>query len=245
MAFPGGRRQAEDADDLATAVRETREEVGLDLATSDFRLLGRLPERPVTARGKLVPGMVICPFVFAQEAEQTPALRLEPSEVSACCWAHEGVLKAAHVRYSVARPYSPLPPALASALPPATLRGLGIDAVSFPAIMLRETPPDSSGGSAASPHGPQPDGPFELWGITLAVTADMLARAGEPPLFTVPVRPHNALLRAAASLLLRPGLVEPDTPGGTRAAGGAAAGVAALVALAGLGAATLGLRSRM
>ena len=34
IAFPGGRQQAEDADAVATALRETEEEVGLDPAAS-------------------------------------------------------------------------------------------------------------------------------------------------------------------------------------------------------------------
>jgi 8-oxo-dGTP pyrophosphatase MutT (NUDIX family) len=38
IAFPGGRRQAEDADAIATALREAREEVGLDPA--HVRVLG-------------------------------------------------------------------------------------------------------------------------------------------------------------------------------------------------------------
>ena len=45
VAFPGGRRQADDADDLAAAIRETHEEVGLRLAPPAFELLGQLPER--------------------------------------------------------------------------------------------------------------------------------------------------------------------------------------------------------
>ena len=50
MAFPGGREAPEDRDLLATAVRETHEEVGLDLQRS-AHLLGRLDALPAVARG--------------------------------------------------------------------------------------------------------------------------------------------------------------------------------------------------
>ncbi len=46
-ALPGGRRDAPDADDRATAIRETQEEVGLDLTRSDYLCVGNLPERVV------------------------------------------------------------------------------------------------------------------------------------------------------------------------------------------------------
>lgn len=42
VSFPGGRCEAEDADAVATALREAREEVGLDPAR--IEILGRLPE---------------------------------------------------------------------------------------------------------------------------------------------------------------------------------------------------------
>ncbi len=42
MAFPGGRAEPEDIDSPATAARETREEIGLDLA--DAELLGSLAD---------------------------------------------------------------------------------------------------------------------------------------------------------------------------------------------------------
>lgn len=41
VAFPGGRQDAEDVDDVATALREAREEVGVDPA--DVHVLGALP----------------------------------------------------------------------------------------------------------------------------------------------------------------------------------------------------------
>ena len=82
MAFPGGRREAEDPDLLATALRETREEIGLDLAR-DARLLGRLAELDAMARGRRV-GMAITPFVF--ELSGDPALALEAGEVADALW---------------------------------------------------------------------------------------------------------------------------------------------------------------
>ena len=62
ISLPGGREEPEDADLLATAVRETREEVHLDLARS-AEPLGRLPHLQARARGAFVP-LWITPFVF-------------------------------------------------------------------------------------------------------------------------------------------------------------------------------------
>ena len=62
MALPGGRQQAEDRDILHTAIRETLEEVGLDLGTS-AQLVGRLDDLPAMARGRPA-GLIISSFVF-------------------------------------------------------------------------------------------------------------------------------------------------------------------------------------
>ena len=106
--------------------RRTREEVGLDLSdTSAFKLAGRLPERPVTAKGLLVPGLVLCPFVFVQQLPTTPLLQLQGDEVAAVHWAHESSLSPEHVQYSVERAYSPLPAAVSAAVPNPLLRGAG------------------------------------------------------------------------------------------------------------------------
>jgi 8-oxo-dGTP pyrophosphatase MutT (NUDIX family) len=84
MAFPGGHREPTDPDLRATAMRETLEEVGLDLREHDY--LGQLDEFPATARGKFL-GMVIAPHVFALRDEPT----LRPNnEVAGLFWGRLG-----------------------------------------------------------------------------------------------------------------------------------------------------------
>lgn len=55
VALPGGKRDPEDADDQATAVRETVEEVGLDLTAGDVISVGNLPERVISTTWGKVP----------------------------------------------------------------------------------------------------------------------------------------------------------------------------------------------
>ncbi len=80
IAFPGGRRDASDATLLATAIRETREEVGIDL--SGAALLARLPDVPAftrTKRGTLI----VTPYVFAVREDVVPRPN---EEVAATLW---------------------------------------------------------------------------------------------------------------------------------------------------------------
>jgi len=79
MAFPGGREDPQDENLIATAIRETFEEVGLDLRQAG-RLLGQLAPLPAMARGRPV-GMTIAPFVFELVADA--ALRYSDEVVEA------------------------------------------------------------------------------------------------------------------------------------------------------------------
>lgn len=62
VAFPGGRQEPTDETSLYTALRETWEEIGIDLAESDFVQVGRLDEREITTSlGKRLL-MILSPF---------------------------------------------------------------------------------------------------------------------------------------------------------------------------------------
>jgi len=61
VAFPGGRHDPEDGDLLATAIRETREETGVEL--SDAERLGVLDD--LYPRTPTLPPVRVRPFVFA------------------------------------------------------------------------------------------------------------------------------------------------------------------------------------
>ncbi|OMP85296.1 hypothetical protein BK809_0003966 [Diplodia seriata] len=86
VALPGGRRDPEDADDRAAAVRETEEEVGIELTDANSIPVGNLPERVVTTSWGKVPLMVLCPYIYLLTDPEPPALRLQPAEVGSTHW---------------------------------------------------------------------------------------------------------------------------------------------------------------
>lgn len=78
MAFPGGRMEKDDANGFEVAVRETDEEVGLQLGPED-ECIGRLSE--ISARPGAGLGMVVTPFVFRLQRTARFALNHEVAEV--------------------------------------------------------------------------------------------------------------------------------------------------------------------
>lgn len=80
MALPGGRREPHDRDLLATALRETEEEVGLRIPTHG--VLGELHELRPSARSRF--SITIAPYVAAVALDSRPVPA--PAEVEAVVW---------------------------------------------------------------------------------------------------------------------------------------------------------------
>lgn len=94
MAFPGGRWSLDDPDLLATARRETREEVGVDLAGA--AVLGTLDD--VAPRTPVLPPIIVRPYVFRLPRRQP----LAPNpEVAGARWVELDQLR----RPGVYRPF--------------------------------------------------------------------------------------------------------------------------------------------
>lgn len=82
MALPGGRREPDDESLLDTAIRETREEVGIALSEGSSLHLGRLEEiSPGSAR---LPSLSIHPFVFG--VHRSTDTRRDSREVASVHW---------------------------------------------------------------------------------------------------------------------------------------------------------------
>ena len=86
MALPGGKVDPSDASPLAAAIRETREEVGVDLERQG-RLLGRIDDVQARARAGML-DMAITPFVFAatEGGLAVERLKLDRQEVDEAHW---------------------------------------------------------------------------------------------------------------------------------------------------------------
>ena len=94
IALPGGRRDAGDRDHEATAVRETREETGVDLSGAER--LGALDD--LYPRTSLLPPVVVRPFVFALPRR---AALVPSDEVQRAFWLPLGRLSEPGVRREV------------------------------------------------------------------------------------------------------------------------------------------------
>jgi 8-oxo-dGTP pyrophosphatase MutT (NUDIX family) len=81
IAFPGGRREHDDTSIVATAARETMEEVGIDLTSAGAVLLGALPV--LEPQNPQLPPLTVFPLVWAVDADARAGLS---DEVAAVRW---------------------------------------------------------------------------------------------------------------------------------------------------------------
>lgn len=95
LALPGGRWHEDDTDLLATAIRETREEVGIILEHTD--LFATLED--VVPRTPVLPPLAIRPFVF--HLPERPPIVPNP-EVARTAWVELGPLRLPDARHEVA-----------------------------------------------------------------------------------------------------------------------------------------------
>jgi len=94
-ALPGGRVDASDVDMEHTAVRETHEEVGIDLRGLGAEVLGRLSDHPPEAQRRWA-NFTVAPVVFGLDAD--PPLRLDAREVAEAQWVPLSSLRPAQSR---------------------------------------------------------------------------------------------------------------------------------------------------
>lgn len=78
MAFPGGREEKADKSVRGTAIRETSEEIGLELPKHNY--MGRLSDVMTLAHGSKKP-MVVSPYVFRLAGHPKLVLNHEVAEV--------------------------------------------------------------------------------------------------------------------------------------------------------------------
>src|SRR5437773_11268736 len=103
IAFPGGRREPADLDLRATAIRETMEEIGVDLSNAEP--LGVLDD--LYPRSPVLPPVVVRPFVFA--LTERPPLVLS-AEVQHAFWVSFRSLAAPEVRGEITVDHPGIPP---------------------------------------------------------------------------------------------------------------------------------------
>src|SRR5919107_5160250 len=96
LALPGGRVEPEDESLLATAARETFEEVGIDLGAGGEAIarLGTVnPQSPYAPRVSVTPFVFVAPEEYHPRAAGEPKELLLSEEVAAAFWVPVGELK--------------------------------------------------------------------------------------------------------------------------------------------------------
>eukprot|EP00947_MAST-08B_sp_MAST-8B-sp1_P001848 g1848.t1 len=158
VSLPGGKAEEQDAGSaVVTAIRETREELGLDLTANGFVKVGQLDDRPVFGNAGRIEGFITRPFLFLQlgAGSRRPELELQPSEVAAAKW----VDIHSSLRSEFVDPEG------------IQIKDTPFGSFTFPSINLPEDAPTTlADPTQVGDIVP----PFQLWGMTLRMTADVL-----------------------------------------------------------------------
>lgn len=167
LAFPGGCENPGETD-LETAIRECKEEVGLDLSAGGYMYCGQLDDIVLGGRERGA-GMVLSSFVFCCDDDATAGSALKPQEEEVACawWASvdelfDGCGAESFFPTSRVVPWLRRSPKLEAAA-----RLLGCDTVAFRGVYV--TPP--------STHADAPPADFFLWGISYDIFLHLRASA--------------------------------------------------------------------
>ena len=196
LAFPGGKVEGKE-EDLEAAMRETREEIGWDLANKSlFDYIGQLDDRDVKAPNSSSTVMVLTAFVFAfkGDASNMPLFNLEAGEVYSIYLVPISYLASRTTLWQpVSFPLSRyLIPSFIMARFPLidsilqTVLQLGtfdFYGIPFPDSFKVLPNPPKSKDLQASPNSkivPKPEKMFPLWGLTLWMTSDFISIISSP-----------------------------------------------------------------
>ncbi|GAA5825004.1 hypothetical protein JCM11251_006059 [Rhodosporidiobolus azoricus] len=169
-AFPGGRTEPDDESSEFTALRETWEECGLDLAEKDWISIGQLDDREITTSlGKRLL-MILSPFVFLHTSPHAPIPELQETEVASAHWIplellHAPLAKYGSVEIDIATRLAPRNRWARRALQ------MLMGKMDFKCILLPNDPVAT--GTPIPPGTVLPD--LRLWGLTLGMTLDVLS----------------------------------------------------------------------
>ncbi|KAF8624781.1 hypothetical protein AX15_005671 [Amanita polypyramis BW_CC] len=189
VAFPGGRMEPDDEGGLYTAMRQTWEEIGIDLAEKEYMLIGQLDDREITTSlGKRLL-MILSPYVFLQltphahppDPIQTTTLHWIPlsslvSPDSPPKWSSVTVDAASRL----VSKHSPVLRFLIQIL---------IGSMEYPAIVLEPPKSMSTNAKPTSTHDVlekgislgAPPQLLKLWGLSLGMTLDLMSYMIYPP----------------------------------------------------------------
>ncbi|KAG6889381.1 hypothetical protein C0995_001446 [Termitomyces sp. Mi166 len=181
VAFPGGRTEPDDEGGLYTAMRQTWEEIGIDLAERQYTCIGQLDDREITTSlGKRLL-MILSPFVFLQVAPDAPLP--DPIDSTSLHWTPLTSL----ISPSTPSSWSTVTVDAASRLAPKhntalrLLIRLLIGTMEFPAILLDTSSPspilaDTKSQSTLEKGVPaRPPQNLKLWGLSLGMTLDLMS----------------------------------------------------------------------